>query len=115
MPGEENQPQAELHVFDIAGEEGARSSRPTAFKDQQMALATAPVTNLQREKQETASRWLAPTSDKIYFNRTSRDLKRIDIVEADTHDRRAARRRAGAVEHLHRDPAAAPARTAASR
>ena len=24
------------------------------------------------------------TGDKIYFNRTSRDLKRIDIVEADT-------------------------------
>ena len=31
-----------------------------------------------------ASRWLSPASDKIYFNRTSRDLKRIDIVEADT-------------------------------
>ena len=83
MPGEENQTQVELHVFDIAAKKGLKLSTD-GFKDQQMALATAPTTNLQREKQETTSRWLSPTSDKIYFNRTSRDLKRIDIVEADT-------------------------------
>jgi dipeptidyl aminopeptidase/acylaminoacyl peptidase len=83
MPGEENQPQAEMHVFDIAGKKDVKLSTD-AFKDQQMALATAPVSNLQREKQETAARWLSATSDKIYFNRTSRDLKRIDVVEADT-------------------------------
>ena len=46
-------------------------------------MVAAPVSNIQREKQETASRWLSPTSDKIYFTRTSRDLKRIDIVQAD--------------------------------
>ncbi len=79
-----------------------------------MGLATAPVTNLQREKQETASRWLSPTSDKIYFNRTSRDLKRIDIVEADTVTGEPRDRGPGAIEHLHRDPADARARTAAS-
>lgn len=83
MPGEENQPQAELHVFDIAAKTGLKL-QTEAFKDQQMALATAPITNIQRERQETTSRWLSPTSDKIYFNRTSRDLKRIDVVEADT-------------------------------
>ena len=83
MPGEENQTQVELHVFDIAAKKGLKLSTD-GFKDQQMALATAPITNLQREKQETTSRWLSPTSDKIYFNRTSRDLKRIDVVEADT-------------------------------
>ena len=83
MPGEENQPQIELHVFDIAAKKGLKLSTD-AFKDQTMGVATAPVTNLQREKQETTSRWLSPTGDKIYFNRTSRDLKRIDVVEADT-------------------------------
>ena len=83
MPGEENQTQAELHVFDIASKKGIKLATD-AFKDQQMALATAPTTNLQREKQDTASRWITPTGDKIYYNRTSRDLKRIDIVEADT-------------------------------
>jgi dipeptidyl aminopeptidase/acylaminoacyl peptidase len=83
MPGEENQTQVELQVFDIAAKKGQKISTD-AFKDQQMGIATAPVTNLQREKQETAARWLGPDSNKIYFNRTSRDLKRIDIVEADT-------------------------------
>jgi dipeptidyl aminopeptidase/acylaminoacyl peptidase len=83
MPGEDSQTQVELHVFDIAGKKGQKMATD-AFKDQQMGIATAPLTNLQREKQDTASRWLAPGSDKIYFNRTSRDLKRIDVVESDT-------------------------------
>ena len=83
MPGEENQPQVELHVVDIAAKKATKLST-AEFKDQQMGLATAPSTNLQREKGETPSRWLSPNSDKIYFNRTSRDLKRIDIVSADT-------------------------------
>ena len=82
MPGEENQPQAELMVGDIAAKKIAKMTSD-AFKDQQMAMVAAPVSNIQREKQETASRWLSPTSDKIYFTRTSRDLKRIDIVQAD--------------------------------
>ena len=109
MPGEENQPQTELVVFDLAAKKGTKL--PTdLFKDQQLGLVTAPPTNLQREKQDTAPRWVTMTGDQIYFTRTSRDLKRIDIVEPGRRDGRAARRRAGAVEHLHRDPAAAPAR-----
>ena len=83
MPGEENQPQAELHVVDLEGKK-ALKVKTEAFKDQQMGLATAPTTNLQREKQETVPRWASMAGDKIYYNRTSRDLKRIDIVEADT-------------------------------
>jgi hypothetical protein len=83
MPGEENQPQAELHVVDLAGKKALKMIT-AEFKDQQMALNTAPTTNLQREKGETVSRWLLPGSDKIVLNRTSRDLKRIDIVSADT-------------------------------
>ncbi|TAK15864.1 MAG: S9 family peptidase, partial [Acidobacteria bacterium] len=83
MPGEENQPQAEAWVFDIATKKPTKV-KTEAFKDQQMALNGAPVTNLQREKQETEQRWLTLDGSKLYFNRTSRDLKRIDIVEADT-------------------------------
>jgi dipeptidyl-peptidase-4 len=82
MPGEENQPQAELVVVDIAAAKMTKMSSE-AFKDQQMAMVTAPISNLQREKQETASRWLSPTGDKVYFTRTSRDLKRVDVIEAD--------------------------------
>ncbi len=83
MPGEEQQPQAELHVVDLDAKK-ALKVKTEAFKDQQMALATAPTTNLQREKQETVARWVSVNGDKIYYNRTSRDLKRIDIVEGDT-------------------------------
>ena len=83
MPGEANQPQAELYVVDIAAKKTTKMTTD-AFKDQQMGLATAPTTNLQREKGEAASRWLLPGSDKIVFNRTSRDLKRIDVVSADS-------------------------------
>jgi hypothetical protein len=83
MPGEENQPQAEAWVFDIASKKGTKL-KTDAFKDQQMGFSTAPITNLQREKQDTASRWLALDGNKLYFNRTSRDLKRIDVVELDT-------------------------------
>jgi dipeptidyl aminopeptidase/acylaminoacyl peptidase len=100
MPGEENQPQQEVHVFNIAAKKEVKV-KVDAFKDQQIALESAPVTNLEREKAGgggggrgggggagggggVPTRWLALNGDKIYYNRTSRDLKRIDIVEADT-------------------------------
>jgi dipeptidyl-peptidase 4 len=83
MPGEENQPQTELSVYDL-GAKRMTLVKTIAFKDQQLGMATAPITNLQREQQETAPRWVTLAGDKVYFNRTSRDLKRIDIVEADT-------------------------------
>ena len=83
MPGEANQPQVEAHVFDVTAK--ARTTLKTAaFKDQTMSLPSMPLTNLQREKQDTASRWIAVGTDKMYFSRTSRDMKRVDIVEADT-------------------------------
>jgi dipeptidyl-peptidase-4 len=92
MPGEENQPQQELHVFDLAAKKDL-SVKVDAFKDQQLAMEAAPVTNLEREQADTGgngrgggvpSRWITMNGDKVYYNRTSRDLKRIDIVEADT-------------------------------
>ena len=97
MPGEDNQPQAELHVIDLEAKKELKV-KTEAFKDQQMALATAPTTNLERERAGgggggrggggggggVPSRWISTAGDKIYYNRTSRDLKRIDIVEADT-------------------------------
>ncbi len=102
MPGEENQPQEELDTFSISAKKQVKI-KVEAFKDQQLGLETAPVTNLEREKAAgegggrgggggaaggggggVPSRWIASSGDKVYFNRTSRDLKRIDIVEADT-------------------------------
>jgi dipeptidyl-peptidase 4 len=83
MPGEANQPQAEMQVLDVSAK--ARTMLKTsAFKDQTLSLPTMPLTNLQREKQDTASRWIAVGIDKVYYSRTSRDMKRVDVVEADT-------------------------------
>ena len=83
MPGEENQPQEEAWAFDLATKKGSKL-KTEEFKDQNIGLSTAPTTNLQREKQEAESRWLTVDGSKIYFNRVSRDLKRVDIVESDT-------------------------------
>ena len=107
MPGEPNQPQSELEVFEPASK-GRVKIKTDKFKDQQLAVYTAPVTNVERERArvfqvdrgeqdqqqqqqqgpptgaQVEPRWLGDSSDKIYFSRTSRDLKKIDICVADT-------------------------------
>ena len=107
MPGEPNQSQAELEVFEPASK-GRVKIKTDKFKDQQLAVYTAPVTNVERERArvfqvdrgeqdqqqqqqqgpptgaQVEPRWLGDSSDKIYFSRTSRDLKKIDICVADT-------------------------------
>src|SRR5688572_8535882 len=82
MPGEANQPQAEIAVIDLASKK-LTLAKTAAFVDQQIGIATAPVTALRRAREETEPQWIASGSGKLYFNRTSRDLKRIDIVEVD--------------------------------
>jgi dipeptidyl-peptidase-4 len=98
MPGEENVPQYEVYVFDVASK--ARVTVETAaFKDQTIAVATDRITNKMREQQQENTGvggggmgmfggvtpvWLADTSDKLYFVRTSRDLHRVDVCVADT-------------------------------
>jgi dipeptidyl aminopeptidase/acylaminoacyl peptidase len=83
MPGEKEQPQVEIYTFDVASRKRTQL-KTTAFKDQTLNLPTMPLTNMQRELQDTASRWIAVGAEKIYYTRTSRDMKRVDIVEADT-------------------------------
>lgn len=83
MPGEANQPQAEIAVIDIASKK-LTMAKTAAFVDQQVGIAAAPVTAVRRARDETEPQWVAAGSGKLYVNRTSRDLKRIDIVEVDT-------------------------------
>ena len=83
MPGEANQPQAELQVFDIAARTQLKV-KTEAFKDQNLGSSSTSLTNIQREKSDTAPRWITATGEKTIYTRTSRDLKRVDVVEADT-------------------------------
>ncbi|HUF25280.1 MAG TPA: DPP IV N-terminal domain-containing protein [Vicinamibacterales bacterium] len=83
MPGEANQPQAELAIIDI-GSRQLTPAKTAAFVDQQLSVVTAPMTSERRAREETEPQWVASDAGKLYFTRTSRDLKRIDIVELDT-------------------------------
>ncbi len=106
MPGEANQPQSEIEVFDLASKTRVKV-KSDRFKDQTVSIYTAPITNLERERArgiqvdrsgdqdqqqqgggpQTAGvepKWLSDTGDKLYFNRTSRDMHRVDVCVADT-------------------------------
>lgn len=108
MPGEVNQPQAEIEVFEPASKARVKI-KTDRFKDQQLGIYAAAVTNVERERArvfqvdrgeldqqqqqqqqgppttgQVEPKWLSDSSDKLYFNRTSRDLKKIDVCVADT-------------------------------
>jgi dipeptidyl aminopeptidase/acylaminoacyl peptidase len=84
MPGEENQPQPELLVFDIATKAKVKV-KADKFKDQTISISTAPRKALDRERDNPPpAQWLSDTPDKLYFGRQSRDLHRYDVCLADT-------------------------------
>lgn len=84
MPGEENQPQSELLVFDPATKAKTKI-KADAFQDQTIRIESAPRKVLDREKDNPPpSQWLSDTTDKLYFVRLSRDLHRVDVCLADT-------------------------------
>jgi dipeptidyl aminopeptidase/acylaminoacyl peptidase len=84
MPGEENQPQPELLVFDIATKAKLKIKAEN-FKDQTISIATAPRKALDRERDNPPpAMWLSDTSDRLYFGRQSRDLHRYNLCLADT-------------------------------
>ena len=106
MPGEVNVPQSDLEIFDLASKARLKA-KAEKFKDQTIGIYDAPVTYREREAMRRfaierateqdqqqqgqparqagpEAKWLADGSSKLYFNRTSRDLKKIDICVADT-------------------------------
>lgn len=86
MPGEKEAPQPEILIFDFPSKERVKVKADTAkdFKDQSLSLMYAPDLAKNRDDDFKPDIWLAPNSDQLYFTRTSRDLKRIDICVADT-------------------------------
>jgi len=83
MPGEANTPQSQLEIFDVAAK-SRLLAKTEAFKDQTIQVEVDRPTARQREHEKTESLWAGPGSDKVYFQRLSRDMKRLDICVADT-------------------------------
>jgi dipeptidyl-peptidase-4 len=83
MPGEKEAPQSELLIFDLEKKEKLKA-KAEQFKDQTLSIMTARYPVNTRDDDYRPPLWLSETPDKLYFSRTSRDLKRIDICYADT-------------------------------
>ena len=84
MPGEENIPQSEMWVFDVAAKARTRV-KADRFKDQTMSIATAPAPSVRRDpRQPQNSFFLSESPGKLYFTRLSRDMHKLDVCVADT-------------------------------
>jgi dipeptidyl-peptidase 4 len=82
MPREKEAPQYDVLIFDLEKTEKIQV-QDDRFKDQSVSLLTAPRKEKNRDDKNRPALWLAQTSDKLYFTRTSRDLHKIDICVAD--------------------------------
>jgi dipeptidyl aminopeptidase/acylaminoacyl peptidase len=83
MPGEKEAPQEEILIFDLETKEKLKV-KADQFKDQSLRLMSARYPLNTRDDDYLPGLWLSETPDKLYFSRTSRDLKRIDICYGDT-------------------------------
>ena len=83
MPGEEEAPQEEILIFDLGTKEKLKV-KTDRFEDQTLQLMMARYPANTRDDDYRPPLWLSETPDKLYFSRTSRDLKRIDVCYADT-------------------------------
>ncbi|MFN2439497.1 MAG: DPP IV N-terminal domain-containing protein, partial [Chitinophagaceae bacterium] len=81
MPGEKESPVLYVLLFDMATKT-KRELNVKQFKDQAIALWSKPNMANTRDDDWRPLIWLG-TNDKFYFNRTSRDLKRIDVCQVD--------------------------------
>lgn len=80
MPGEKEGPVDYLLLFDM----GAKTQKQlpvNMYKDQDLNIWSAPNLQSNRDDEYRTQRWLG-TNGKFYLARTSRDLKRIDVLEA---------------------------------
>ncbi|HKG05512.1 MAG TPA: DPP IV N-terminal domain-containing protein [Pedobacter sp.] len=81
MPGEPEAPKDEMLLFNFAAKT-YKKLNTDAFKDQSVSVWRAPSLNKDRDNEFRPSIWLGNNS-KIYFSRTSRDLKRVDVCTID--------------------------------
>jgi dipeptidyl-peptidase-4 len=83
MPGEKEAPQLEILIFDMDSKDKLKV-KAEQFTDQTLSIMTSRYPVNTRDDDYRPPLWLSETSDRLYFSRTSRDLKRIDICSADT-------------------------------
>ena len=83
MPGEKEAPIAHVLLFDL-GTKKQKELDIKQFKDQAIGIWSAPPLQSSRDDDYRSLVWLG-TNDKLYFNRTSRDLKRIDVCQVDVN------------------------------
>ncbi|MDX2049441.1 MAG: DPP IV N-terminal domain-containing protein [Chitinophagaceae bacterium] len=81
LPGEKEAPVRELHLFDFINKTQKKIA-VEQFKDQELNIWAEPFKEKQRDDDYRPLVWLG-TNEQFYFNRTSRDLKRIDICMLD--------------------------------
>lgn len=84
MAGESNAEKQYLYLFENAGKT-SKIVDVSAFKDQSLDFFRKPILEKDRDNDYNAAIWLG-FNDKFYINRTSRDLKRIDICEVNVQD-----------------------------
>lgn len=82
MPGDKEVGKDFIEVIDINSKEKVLVKSDT-FPDQTVSILRAPRLKKNRDDKRKPSVWLSKTNDKLYFSRTSRDLKRIDFCVAD--------------------------------
>ena len=83
MPGEKEAPQPEMLVFDFPAKSMVKIAADT-FKDPSYGILRAQRPAKNRDDLHQPALWLANNAKELYFTRTSRDLKRIDVCVADT-------------------------------
>lgn len=83
MAGEKEAAKGELFVFDFSAKNRVQIPVDT-FKDQSITLLSTPRKKADRDNEMNWTYWLAPDTSRVYFSRTSRDMKRVDICYANT-------------------------------
>ena len=83
MPGDADIPQSSLEIFDVAAKSKV-VAKADAFKDQTIQVEVDRPTARAREHERNEPLWAGPGSDKLYLNRLSRDMHRLDLCVVDT-------------------------------
>jgi len=97
LPGEANMPIGEIDIFDTASKQGV-VVEPKSFVDEVLNIADAAQTERDREElreeqeenrqnpaplSRLSPKWVADTSDKLYFTSRSRDFRQAEVDVAD--------------------------------